>query len=503
MRWFLRLGFAPGLLAFIFVLASFDTARGSLSIVKDGTGIPTLALKGKPVLAFGPSPQHILTYLPRASGDDYTDWLAWARRYRLENVRSYPPSIAVESPAADLFERAAHDPSKFDLKRFNNAYFIELRKACQEFESAGIVVHLQLWQAVHWKKAWGRNYYNPDNNVNPEISRNAGPGEFSTVANPALLEHQIAYVHQILDATADVGNVFYDIMNEIGNGTSASREWVDAIIEAVLSWEKAKGIDVLLTLNDEGGKRLGDFSLTHPRLDLIVKDLGRYDEHVAARLDSGKPTISVRNIDYHYSTKKRFYFSGRYNLEATPDADLQARGRKYWWRMYMAGAVAASGYADSIPIEDGSQFFSILFEALSRIGWYESPGLKRSASYRLNTLAEENFLRFVNFTEIAGSRLGLQPVAQVVSRHPVANSYCLQNNEKAIIYLESPTGESGHVYPAGTAALTGLGLKDGRYRLLVYHPESGNQVSENVEIHNGGGLISLPVFKDDLALLIH
>jgi hypothetical protein len=144
------------------------------------------------------------------------------------------PSIVVESPAIDLFERAAHEHSKFDLKRFNGAYFKELRKACQELERAGIIVHLQLWQAVHWKKAWSRNYYNPANNVNPEISQHAGPNELSTLANPALLEHQIEYVHRILDATADVGNVFYDIMNEIGNGTAASREWVDAIIEAVL-----------------------------------------------------------------------------------------------------------------------------------------------------------------------------------------------------------------------------------------------------------------------------
>jgi hypothetical protein len=49
-------------------------------------------------------------------------------------------------------------------------------------------------------------------------------------------------------------------------------------------------------------------------MDLVVKDLGRYDEHVTDYTHSGKPTISVQNIDYNHSQEKRFYFSGPNNL---------------------------------------------------------------------------------------------------------------------------------------------------------------------------------------------
>ena len=37
--------------------------------------------------------------------------------------------------------------------------------------------------------------------------------------NSILLEHQKKYVQKILDVTADLGNVYFDIANEIGNGT--------------------------------------------------------------------------------------------------------------------------------------------------------------------------------------------------------------------------------------------------------------------------------------------
>ena len=464
--------------------------------------MPALTFKGKPILAYGPSPQQILTYLPRGGGEDYADWLSWAKRYRMRNVRSYPPSTVVETPAINLFQRAARDPGKFDLKRFNSAYFNELRKACKEFEKAGVIVHLQLWQAVKWKKAWDQSYYNPANNVNPDISRHAGPNRFSTMANPILLKHQIAYVHRILDATADIGNVFYDIMNEIGNGTSPSRKWVDAIVESIRKWEKRTKVDVLLTLNDEGGKRLGDFSLNHPQLDLIVKDMGRYEEHMDARMQYGKPTISVRNIDFNYTSGESFYFFGENNLEINSDPRLQARGRKYWWRMYMAGVAAAAGYADSISSTDRPWEQRFASRDPRKIGQPETIKSQRIASYRLDTLAETNFLHFINFVELAGDRQGLQAASGVVAEHPAANSYCLQNDRKAVIYMESPNGEAGHIYPAGNTRLVGLGLKDGSYNLLVYHPDTGEQTTGGIEISNGEGSVQLPSFKDDLALMI-
>jgi hypothetical protein len=492
---------AAALWAFFLFFAPV-AASCQLAVSSEWGSPPVLTFKGEPTIAYGPSPQHILTYLPRGNGEDYTAWLDWAIRYGYGNVRSYPPSIIVESPAINLFEFAPGNTGKVDLNKFNDAYFHELRKACRQFERFGIIVHLQLWQAVHWKKKWEENYYNPRNNINPDISRHAGPQEFSTTANPLLLKHQIAYVNRIIDATANLGNVFYDIMNEIGNGTAANREWVDAIITSIRQKEKDNGIRVLLTLNDEGGRRMGDASLNHPQLDLIIKDSGRYDEHVKTSQQFGKPTISVRNIDFNFAKKRRLYFFGPNNLEINSDAELQIRGRKYWWRMYMAGAAAAAGYADSISTAETSLMHRLTATIYAFFGRLEMQTVPREASYRSNTLAENQFRHFKTFIDKVGHSAGLRPVAGVLSDHPVANSYCLQNGQRAIIYLESPNGEAGYSYPPRSAKLEGLNLCDGEFTMLVYHPGTGDQSTVRMDVHKGRASIQLPEFKDDLALLI-
>jgi hypothetical protein len=338
-------------LVILFIFIPFLADASGLEIIRNNVNQALLLYDSKPVIAFGASPQGILQSLSSKSGsNEFNDWLEWAIKFRIKNVRSYPPSSLENYPENNIFHISKNESGKVDLDLFNDNYFDELRKVCGLLKEQKIIVHLQLWQAVSWKKEWDTHYYNPTNNVNPDISMHAGPGEFVTMKNPVLLTHQKEYVRKILDATGDLGNVFYDIMNEIGNGTGTSEEWVWEIIKTVRDWEKERKKKVLLTLNDGGGSKMGEFSLKCKGLDLIVKDLGRYDEHVEAKYRYGKPTISVRNIDYNYKNKQRLYFFGEYNLEVNKDKDLQTRGRKYWWRMYMAGVQIAGGYADSHPV---------------------------------------------------------------------------------------------------------------------------------------------------------
>ncbi|MBW2166577.1 MAG: hypothetical protein JRG74_10955 [Deltaproteobacteria bacterium] len=461
-----------------------------------------LVYAGKPIFPYGPSPQNILTYLPRGNGNDVSDWINWAKKFGINNVRSYPPSTKVGEPATNVFEKSTADPGKFDLNLFNDRYFEELRKACLLLKQHNIIVHLQFWQAVYWKKVWEDCYYNPKNNINPDISTHAGPGEFVTMKNPALLDHQKRYVLKILDATGDLGNVFYDIMNEIGNGTGTSEEWVREIINTIHHWETNNKIDVLLTLNDEGGMRMGDFSLECDGLDMIVKDLGRYDEHVNAKSQYHKPTISVRNIDYDYQLKKRGYFAGKYNLEVNTDGNLQTRGRKYWWRMFMAGVQIAGGYADTYSKKDTSFFFKAAHKMTKKVGISKFFPLESKASYPLNQLSEENFIHFRRFVDQICDYQYLRPSSGILVGHPARHSYCLQSEKKAIIYIESPNGRAGFNYVQTKAKLTNLMLEDGHYQGTYYFPANGRKETFLIELEAGEGELLMPSFKDDLAIII-
>lgn len=54
-----------------------------------------LVYEGNPVFAYGPSPQWILTCLPKGNGNDFVDWCDWAQKFGITNVRSYPPVFIV------------------------------------------------------------------------------------------------------------------------------------------------------------------------------------------------------------------------------------------------------------------------------------------------------------------------------------------------------------------------------------------------------------------------
>ena len=119
-------------------------AKGScLEIRKNEVNPGYLIYSGKPVIAFGHSPQNILTFLPRGDGNNVLDWIQWARGFGINNVRSYPPSIKVDEPAVNIFEKSKENTDKFDLNVFNDKYFDELRKACLLLKKHDIIVHLQ------------------------------------------------------------------------------------------------------------------------------------------------------------------------------------------------------------------------------------------------------------------------------------------------------------------------------------------------------------------------
>ncbi|MBN1493534.1 MAG: hypothetical protein JW938_05245 [Candidatus Omnitrophica bacterium] len=472
----------------------------SLEIRDNDAGRPLLYYEGAPCFAYGPSPQNILTYLPRGNGNDVCDWATWARKYGMSHVRSYPPHFIVEGAAFNLFESDLTQPDKFDLDRMNERYFEALRLACLLLKENGIVVHLQMWQAVTWKKNWDRCYYNPHNNVNPELSLHAGPQEFVTMSNPTLLSHQKAYVRKILDATADLGNVFYDIMNELGNGTGADQEWVKEIVNEINAWEGEHNIDVLLTLNDEGGQKLGGFTLAYDKLDLIVKDLGRYDEHSDTSRAYKKPTISVRNIDWNYQKKERCYFWGEKNLEITSEHEYQVRGRKYWWRMFMAGVQSAGAYADALAIRDIHTIFGLGDAGFRKIGHENNIFGWVIPVYRFNTITERYFYNFKKFVDTIRDYGSLQLRENIVIGHPATHTYALESRDQAVIYLESPNGAAGYSYGPQQASVVFKELMDGSYDACWYFPSDGSTIPFQTEVVGQKISLLFPSCNDDLVL---
>ncbi len=132
---------------------------------------------------------------------------------------------------------------KFDLSRFDEAYFRRLRSRIDAARKRGIYVSVMLfegWGMQFVADAWKKHPFHPANNVNGLDGDANGDGkglEIHTLARPEVTRIQEAYVRKVMDTVGSFDNVLY----EIGNETHpSSTEWQYHMIRFMQEYEKGK-----------------------------------------------------------------------------------------------------------------------------------------------------------------------------------------------------------------------------------------------------------------------
>ncbi len=148
---------------------------------------------------------------------------------------------------------AADGKPKFDLTKFNDAYFARLRERVEAAGRRGIYVAVMLFQG--WSiepKAWylsgGLNPwrghpFHRDNNVNGIDGDPAGADHgilTHTLAIPEVWELRKAYVRRVVETVADLGNAAYEIVNE-DDATEENSAWQDAVVDFIHATEAELG----------------------------------------------------------------------------------------------------------------------------------------------------------------------------------------------------------------------------------------------------------------------
>ena len=169
----------------------------------------------------------------------------------------------------------------------------------------------------------------------------------------------------------------------------------------------------------------------------------------------------------------------------------------------MAGVQSAGGYSDAYRMKNKNIVYKGLSKIAERVNMEKFLFPKeRKSSYRLNLLSENNFVSFIEFVENIKGYENLIPSHDILHDHSVRNSYCLQDKNQVIIYLESPNGQSGYHYKPESATVSGLLLRDNKYEGYFYFPSNGTEQSFEIEIEKGKGDVQLPSFSDDLVITI-
>jgi len=123
---------------------------------------------------------------------------------------------------------------RFDLTRFNHAYFDRLRRRVAAAAERGIYVSVMLFQGFSVEQKgtagidpnrgnpWDGHPYNARNNVNGidgDLNRDGEGTETHTLANPAVTRLQEAYIRKVVETLNDLDNVLWEISNESHTGS--------------------------------------------------------------------------------------------------------------------------------------------------------------------------------------------------------------------------------------------------------------------------------------------
>jgi hypothetical protein len=133
---------------------------------------------------------------------------------------------------------------RFDLTRFNPAYFERLRNRVKAARDHGIYASVMLFNgfSIEGKgnvggDPWQGHPFNPKNNVNG-LDGLSGTATH-TLSNPAVTAYQEAYIGKVIDTVNDLDNVLYEISNE-DTASPADTEWQYHMIRFIKKYEAGK-----------------------------------------------------------------------------------------------------------------------------------------------------------------------------------------------------------------------------------------------------------------------
>jgi hypothetical protein len=359
----------------------------------------------------------------------------------------------------------AHGGNKFDLTRFDDAYFRRLKDFVVEAGRRGVVVEMNLFCPFYEEGQWKLSPFHADNNVNG-LGKVARAEVYTLDKSGGLLAVQEALVKKVVAELKDSDNVYYEICNEpyFGGVTLA---WQHHVADVIVAAEK-------------------DFPARH----LISQNVA----NGSARVE--KPHAAVSIFTFHYATPpdavglnyglKKAVGDNETGFKGTKDGAYRMEG----WDFLLAGGGLYNNldYSFTVGREDGTFAFPA-----SQPG-----GGGKELRKQLRVLKEfVGGFDFVRMKPDATTLAGEAPAGlSVRGLSDAGHAYAF--------YLRPPPAKKGEKVPkrADEVALR-LALPTGSYRAEWIDPATGKVVKEEAFDHaEGERRLAAPAFAEDMALRV-
>ncbi len=353
--------------------------------------------------------------------------------------------------------------NKFDLSKWDQAYFDRLRDYMTQAQKRGIVVEMNLFCPMYKDAMWTACPLHPANNINntPACPRE----EVYTLKHAALTEIQLAVTRKIVEELRDFDNLYFEICNEPYFG-GVTMEWQHRIVDEIVAVEQSFPQRHLISLNIANGRQ--QVENPHPAVSI-------FNFHYCVPPDTVAMNYGLNKVIGENETG----FRGK------DDALYRTEG----WDFLIAGGALFNNldYSFTAPHPDGS-FLE-----------YQSPG-GGSPELRGQLRILRDFLYEFSFVAIQPDN------AVIASIVPELEARAMVEPEKAYaIYLHVPLPQD---FPPELLQKTWqvpltLNLPRGRFQAHWVNTKTGAVDHSETFDHEGGQKqITSPEFVVDIALRI-
>jgi hypothetical protein len=361
----------------------------------------------------------------------------------------------------------AENQGKFDLTRWNPAYFARLKDFIAEAGKRGVIVELVLFCPYYRDEMWDVSPLNTKNNVNGigNVTRN----DVLALKDPALTRVQEEMTHKLAADLNRFDNLYYEICNEPYFG-GVTLEWQRHISQVIADTEAAL-----------------------PKKHLIAQNIA----NGSVKIDNPDPRVSLFN--FHYSrppdsvAMNEGFNKAIGNNETGFDGAADATYRIQGWDFLIAGGALYNNldYSFAPGYESGGYAYPET----------QPGGGSRTLRRQLRLLREfmESF-DFVRMKPAQGLARGVPDGTSVRALAETGAQYAVYVHHGRIVKGGKPRYQ---VDAAPRSTPLTLALAEGNYRAEWIDPKTGKVYPAGRFRHDAGERrFTSPVYTEDIALRI-
>jgi hypothetical protein len=355
--------------------------------------------------------------------------------------------------------------NRFDLTRWDETYFLRMKRFMSAAQKHGIVVEMNLFCPLYDEALWAASPMNSSNNIN-------GIGTFPriealTLKHRRLVDAQVAFTRKIVGELNEYDNLYFEVCNEPYFG-GVTRDWQYRIADTIVATEKNLPYKHLISLNIANGRQ---------------------------KVDKPHPAVSIFNFHYcfppdtvamNYSLNKVI---GENETGFRGKDDLLYRSEGWDFLLAGGGLYGSLDYSFTPSHPDGT-----LLD-------YHSPG-GGSPLLRKQLGVLKRFLDGFDFVHMKPDSSVIRRVSGGLSARAL-----VEDGKAYAIYLHVPLSKdpkkTTERHRDRDAAELAVNLPTGLYLAEWIDTTTGNLSAKEKFKHGAGDkLLRSPAFRDDLALRI-